>query len=100
VGNPKQPRKPRDRRMSRKQTRHLISDTVTGANLRVKDNLYQGLAILVCLVLGALIGCLALQPRLGGAIVGGVLGAIVGLIGSGVFLMVYRAVKHARGEHD
>jgi hypothetical protein len=33
-------------------------------------------------------------------IVGGFLGLIAGLLGSGVFLMIYRAVRHAKGKHD
>ncbi|MFO0917566.1 MAG: hypothetical protein U0872_04540 [Planctomycetaceae bacterium] len=35
-----------------------------------------------------------------GGCVGGLMGLIVGLFGSGIALMLYRAVAHARGRHD
>jgi len=62
--------------------------------------LYQALAILAGLALGALIGWLAVAEQPMGVIVGGFLGLIAGLLASGVFLMIYRAVRHARGQHD
>ena len=83
-----------------RQTYNLISDTVTGANLRLKDNLYQGLFILICLVLGAGIGFLVATERLQGVLYGGFIGLVVGLLASGIFLMIFRAVKHARKQHD
>jgi hypothetical protein len=83
-----------------RQAYNLVTDTVAGPNLRWKDNLYQGLAILIGLLLGAGIGFLVVSDRLLGALVGGFIGLLVGLFGSGTFLMVYRAVKHARGKHD
>ncbi|HEX6902168.1 MAG TPA: hypothetical protein VF789_20800 [Thermoanaerobaculia bacterium] len=91
------PREP----LTGRQVYNLVTDTVTGPNIRPKDNLYQGLAILICLGLGALIGYLAVtkEPVMG-AWIGGFLGLLVGLLGSGIFLMIYRAVKHARGKHD
>jgi hypothetical protein len=83
-----------------RQTFNMVSDTVAGPNMRLKDNLYQGLAILVCLPLGAGIGALAMVNAMTGALVGGFIGLLVGLFGSGIFLMIYRAVQHARGRHD
>jgi hypothetical protein len=80
---------------------NLITDTVAGPNVRLKDNLYQGLAILVCLVLGASVGLFIPAEERGMAVgIGAFVGLFIGLIGSGIFLMVYRAVKHARGQHD
>jgi hypothetical protein len=35
-----------------------------------------------------------------GALLGGFIGLLVGLFGSGIVLMILRAVKHARGQHD
>jgi hypothetical protein len=90
---PKQP-------LTARQAYNLVSDTVGGPNVRLKDNLYQGLAILVCLLLGAGIGILVGKDRLIGALAGGFIGLLVGLLGSGLFLMIYRAVKHGRGQHD
>lgn len=83
-----------------RQAYNLVTDTVGGPNVRLKDNLYQGMAILVCLLLGAGIGFLAMTDGLTGALLGGFSGLVVGLFGSGIFLMVYRAVLHARGRHD
>ena len=35
-----------------------------------------------------------------GAVVGACVGLLAGLFGSGLFLMIYRAVRHVRGRHD
>jgi hypothetical protein len=86
--------------MTGRQAYNLVSDTVAGPNVRLKDNLYQGLAVLVCLFLGAGIGFLVLKDGLMGVLLGGFIGLLVGLFGSGLFLMIYRAVKHAQGKHD
>jgi hypothetical protein len=83
-----------------RQAYNLVTDTVGGPNVRLRDNLYQGLAILVCLLLGTGIGFLAMTDGLMGALLGGLIGLLVGLFGSGLFLMIYRAVNHARGSHD
>ena len=93
VETPKQP-------LTERQAYNLVTDTIGGPNLRLKDNLYQGLAMLVCLLLGAGIGFLAMTDGLIGALVGGFIGLLVGVFASGFFLMIYRAVKHARGQHD
>lgn len=79
---------------------NAVSDTVTGANLRLSDNCMQAVCILVCIVLGAGIGAIFVAERIPGAIVGGLIGMLVGLFGSGIFLMIYRAVRHASGKHD
>ncbi len=87
--------------MTGREEYNLITDTVAGPNVRLKDNLYQGLAILICLVLGAVIGCFIPTEERAMAIgIGAFVGLFAGLIGSGIFIMVYRAVKHARGKHD
>ena len=86
--------------MSGRRAYNVVSDTVTGANLRLKDNVFQALAIVVCLALGALIGALLVKDRLPGALAGAFIGLLVGLLGSGLFLMIFRAVMHLRGRHD
>jgi hypothetical protein len=86
--------------MMGRQVYNLVTDTVGGPNVRLKDNLYQGLAILICLLLGAGIGLLAMADRLMGSLLGGFIGLLVGLFGSGIFLMIYRAIKHAQNKHD
>ena len=78
----------------------MVTDTVTGPNVRLKDNLYQGLAIVVCLILGVLIGLVAAEDRVFGTSVGGFAGLLAGLFGSGIFLMVFRAIRHKQGRHD
>jgi hypothetical protein len=47
----KQPEQNPKQSMTGRQVYNLVSDTVAGPNVRRKGNLYQGLAILVCLVL-------------------------------------------------
>lgn len=93
------PKKP----LSGKESYNLVSDTVTGVNVRWKDNLIQGVVILVTLILGAVIGYVMKpdprDPALG-AILGGFVGLLVGLFGSGFFLMIFRALRHFRGRHD
>jgi uncharacterized membrane protein YeaQ/YmgE (transglycosylase-associated protein family) len=89
-----------DDSMSDRQTYNLITDTVVGPNLRWRDNLYQLLAIIVCAGIGAAIGYFLTQDRIFGGMIGLIAGLMVGLIGSGTFLMIYRAVRHARGKHD
>jgi hypothetical protein len=96
----KQPAEALNEPLTDRQIYNLVTNTLAGPNIRPKDNLYQGLAILICLGLGALIGYLTVTGQPTGALVGGFLGLLVGLLGSGFFLMVYRAVQHARGKHD
>ena len=79
---------------------NIVTDTVIGPNIRKKDNLFQALAILVCLLLGVLIGFLIAKDAITGVIVGGFIGLLAGLFGSGIFLMIFRAIRHARGRHD
>tara|TARA_B100001750_G_scaffold219266_1_gene206036 strand:+ start:343 stop:639 length:297 start_codon:yes stop_codon:yes gene_type:complete len=82
--------------LSSKETYNVVSDTVVGVNVRAKDNLIQGSIILVTVIIGLVIG----QMYGGFLLLGGLGGLIVGFLGSGIFLMIYRAVKHASGNHD
>jgi hypothetical protein len=93
---PELPRKP----LAPSDAYKVVTDTVVGPNVRVKDNLYQAVAIVVCLILGAAIGGVTVEDRQFGALVGGFAGLLAGLFGSGIFLMIFRAVRHARGRHD
>jgi len=83
-----------------RQTLNVMFDTVYGPNIRRSDNLYQALAIVACLILGVALGALLMSDWRAGVFVGGFIGLLVGLFGSGIFLMVYRAISHARGRHD
>jgi hypothetical protein len=78
---------------------HVVTDTVIGPNLRWKDNVFQAIAILACAAFGALVAWLTWKGA-GEALAGAFLGLLAGLFGSGIFLMIYRAVRHASGKHD
>jgi hypothetical protein len=78
---------------------NLISDIGAGVNVRWRDNLFQLAAIGIGLLLGIIIGALAVQDRIPGAVVGGFIGVLAGLFGSGIFLMIYRFIRHLLGYH-
>jgi hypothetical protein len=79
-------------------------------NIRKSDNLFQLKVILVCVLIGVPLGAVAgallsdSDNRLIGAVGGGLglglAGAVLGLFGSGIYLMIYRAVRHVKGKHD
>jgi hypothetical protein len=79
---------------SGRKQRIVVADTITGANLRVRDNVFQAVVIAICLVLGAVGGWLYEPGHAGGLIVGALLGTVLGLIGSGAVLAVYRLFRH------
>jgi hypothetical protein len=79
---------------------NMVTDIGTGVNIRWSDNLLQLAAAAVGLLVGALIGALVVRDRLPGAIGGAGLGAIAGVFGTGIFLMIYRFVRHVSGRHD
>ena len=86
---------------------HLVSDTVTGLNVRKSDNKFQAVFIFVAVLLLAAIGAALAafiekweMPWYGGALMGGFAGLVFGVLASGVCLMVYRAVKHMQGDHE
>jgi hypothetical protein len=87
-------------KLSEKQVYNVVSDTVTGANVRWKDNLFQGIAIFIATILGAGIGAVLMDDPILGSVAGGFCGLLIGLFGSGLVLMVYRAIQHGRGKHD
>lgn len=89
---------------------NIVSDTVVGMNVRKSDNLFQLKVILACVLVGVPLGAIAgallsdsgnrLLAALGGGLGLGFAGVVLGLFGSGIYLMVYRAVRHFRGQHD
>lgn len=86
---------------------NVVTDTVTGVNVRWSDNKFQAIFVLVSMVVMALLGALlaALNsqwdlPWFGGALVGSFAGLVIGIFGSGIFLMFYRAARHIKGKHD
>ena len=83
-----------------RQQYNVVADTVTGVNVRAKDNLYQGLACLAFMLIGIAIGFFVAELKIVGMVLGAVTGLIVGVLISGIALMIYRMTQHARGRHD
>jgi hypothetical protein len=86
---------------------NVVTDTVTGVNVRWSDNKFQAIFVSISMVvsaaLGALLAALNAQwnlPWYGGALIGAFLGSVFGVLGSGIFLMFYRAARHLKGKHD
>lgn len=96
--------------MSGRDTYNVVSDVLVGANLRKSDNLFQLKAILVCAIIGGALGAIAgallsdsgnrLIAALAAGLSLGFAGVVLGLFGSGIYLMIYRAVSHMKGKHD
>ena len=97
---PEQDKAPKQEGMSGKQMYNVVSDTVTGLNVRRRDNRIQGVIIAASIPVGSIIGLLVTRRPADGVIFGGFFGLLAGLFGSGIFLMIYRAVKHIGGDHD
>lgn len=91
---------PQKTELSGTDTYNIISDTVTGMNIRMSDNIFQAVVIFIGTVLGVAIGALIARFAIEGFILGGMLGMIAGLFGSGIYLMIYRMVQHSRCKHD
>jgi hypothetical protein len=99
-----------DNPLSGREAYNIVSDTVVGMNTRKSDNVFQLKVILVCLVSGVLIGAIAgallsdpdnrLVGTLAAGLSAGFAGVVVGLFGSGFYLMIYRGVRHLKGKHD
>jgi hypothetical protein len=100
MSDEKPPDGPKRTSLTNQETYNLVTDTVVGPNLRLWDNVIQGVAVLAGLFLGAGIGALVVEERAMGAVLGGFIGLLAGLFGSGLFLMIYRATRHVRGKHD
>ena len=91
-----EPNKP----LTARQTYNVITDTAIGPNIRLKDNLIQAVLILASVLIGGGVGAMVIDDRLTGLLVGGFIGLVAGLLVSGMGLMIYRAVKHLKGQHD
>ena len=85
---------------------NIVSDTVFGLNTRKGDNKFQAkcisVSVLVLATGGAVLAALNRDldlPWYGGALIGAFAGLVTGVFGSGIYLMVYRAVRHMKGDH-
>jgi len=86
---------------------NVVTDTVTGVNVRWSDNKFQAIFVFASIVLASLTGAAlaALNTRWnlpwhGGALIGSFAGLVIGIFASGIFLMFYRAARHIKGKHD
>ena len=86
---------------------NVVTDVVTGVNMRWSDNRFQAIFVFISMVVTSLLGALlaALNARwnlpwYGSALIGSFAGLVIGILGSGIFLMFYRAARHIRGKHD
>lgn len=86
---------------------NVVTDTVTGVNVRWSDNKFQAIFVFATILLASLTGAVlaALNARwnlpwYGGALIGSFAGLVIGIFGSGIFLMFYRAARHIKGKHD
>ena len=86
---------------------NVVSDTVTGLNVRKNDNKFQAIFIGISVLIWAMIGTILAVwktdwelPWFGGAMIGAFAGLVLGVFASGIFLMVYRAIMHMQGRHD
>ncbi|MBM4003418.1 MAG: hypothetical protein FJ295_09050 [Planctomycetes bacterium] len=88
-------------------TYNVVTDMVAGVNVRKRDNLFQATFIGACVIGLALVGGILAatlggrdMPWIAGVLVGAFSGLVFGFFASGIFLMVYRAIRHMRGKHD
>lgn len=88
--------------LSGRETYNVVSDTVTGVNIRLLDNLVQLVVVLIGAGAGVLVGHLLHEgDRPATAMILGAIGGLVaGVILSGTFLAIYRGVRHLKGKHD
>ena len=90
-----------------KKAYNVVTDTVTGVNLRWSDNKFQAVfvagSVVVLAPLGAALAALNPSwslPWFGGAGVGAFAGLVFGVFTSGIWLGIYRFIQHLRGRHD
>jgi hypothetical protein len=90
--------------LSGREAYNIVADTVGGVNVRLSDNMLQ--LMLILSPVGAIVGAVYSPPeeRVIGTVGGGLgmacIGVVLGLFGSGIYLMIFRAVRHVKGKHD
>lgn len=88
-------------------TYNVVTDTVTGVNVRWSDNKFQAIFVAASMLIAAAIGAIVVAlngqwklPWYAGALAGAFAGMLFGIFGSGIVLMIYRAMRHIQGKHD
>ena len=91
----------------RRVAHSVLSDSITGLNVRESDNRLQGFVVVVSVLVAAAIGAVLAAmnaqwelPWYSGAVMGGFAGSFIGIIASGIYLMIYRAIRNIQGNHD
>lgn len=80
---------------------NTVTDLVGGLNVRRSDNRLQAKAALIGLLIGGLPGLIfGSEGRWVVAGLGGLFGTTVAVFGTGIYLMIYRAIRHVKGKHD
>ncbi len=95
--------------MTGKHIYNMVSDNITGVNVRKKDNLFQFIAIIVSMMISVVVAQLLFKfnngllwfessgdvflPSL-------IFGFFAGAIIDGGAIAIYRFVSHIRGNHD
>jgi hypothetical protein len=75
----------------------------SGLNLRLRDNLWQGIFVLLLSAVGALAGGVLGTHDLESILTGTLLGLVAGALMSGLVIMIYRVVRPTQTEmipHD
>src|SRR5262245_56222790 len=92
---------PLRKKMTDREVYNVVTDTVTGVNVRWKDNLFQAVFILFSILVCAGVGALLFKDnRLAGTGLGAFGGLVIGFFVSGIILMIYRMVQHGRSKHE
>ncbi len=86
---------------------NVVTDTVTGVNVRWSDNKFQAIFVIVSVLIVSIAGGVGAAlipesdfPWYGGALIGSFAGLVFGIFASGIILMFYRALRHLKGKHD
>jgi hypothetical protein len=86
---------------------NVVTDTVTGVNVRWSDNKFQAIFVAASILIAAALGAIVVAvngewklPWYAGSIAGAFAGMLFGIFASGIALMVYRAIRHIQGKHD
>ena len=90
-----------------KEAWNVLSDTVTGVNVRWSDNKFQAVFVSVSVLVLAPVGAVLAAfnpgwnlPWFAAAGLGAFAGLVFGIFASGIWLGIYRLTQHLRGKHD